>query len=346
MSVLKKILVAEDELTNSILLKRLLTKAGYSVIIAHNGIDALKHLEKESFDALLTDWMMPSMDGIELIRRVREKIAPLPFIIMVTALVSEGARSYALDSGADDYIAKPIDVEELLSRLKDGFERKNQEAPSKPSGFVSREISVIPPFVGVVIGTSTGGPPALIETFKNIPDNTNAAFYIVQHGPSWMLETFSQRLQRETGLSVKLAAHGMKSEVNNIYIAPGDKHLRIEEGTYNLLIDDGPKENFVRPAADPLFRSAANAFGRYTIGVIMTGLGRDGTQGASTIASVNGTIIIQDPVTAVAPSMPRTAIESGIQHKLVPLYDLGKAISETVFPVAALLKKNTREYNT
>lgn len=343
MADLKQILVVEDELTNSILLKRILTRAGYSVVVAHNGMEALKHLERERFDAVLTDWMMPQIDGIELIRRMREKLKPLPLIIMITALVSEGARAYALESGADDYIAKPIDVEELLTRLKDGLDRHQQSAPDKVSSVITRDLDVKPPHVAVAIATSTGGPPTLIELFKRMPEKINAAFYIVQHGPSWMLETFSQRLQRETAFQVSLAVDGMTSEVDHIYIAPGDKHIRIDPKTYKITLDDGPKENFVRPAADPLFRSVAEAFGKYSIGVILTGLGRDGAQGASQIAAVKGVVLVQDPETAVAPSMPTTIIQSGINCKVLPLENLSKEISELVFPLAASLKMASKE---
>lgn len=338
MEQLKKILVAEDELTNSILLKRLLTKAGYSVVVANNGLDAYKHLEKESFDALLTDWMMPNMDGIELIRKVRESIKEIPLIIMITALVSEGARTYALESGADDYIAKPIDVEELLTRVKDGLDKKEQKAPAGSSGPVSRTVESLPPFVGVGVATSTGGPPTLIELFRQIPEDVRAAFFVVQHGPSWMLETFSQRLQKETKLKVSLAANGLLAEPGNIYIAPGDKHLRVEQNTFTILLDDGPKENFVRPAADPLLRSLATAFGKYSIAVILTGLGRDGAQGAAQISSVQGTVLVQDPESAVAPSMPRTVIEGGVPTKIIPISEMGRTITEIIFPLAARIK--------
>ncbi len=338
MNKLKKILVAEDELTNSILLKRLLTKAGYSVVVANNGVDAYKHIEKESFDALLTDWMMPNMDGIELIRKVRESISEVPLIIMITALVSEGARAYALESGADDYIAKPIDVEELLTRVKDGLDKKEQKAPANSAGIVSRSTESLPPFVGVGIATSTGGPPTLIELFRQIPDDIRAAFFIVQHGPSWMLDTFSQRLQKETKLKVSLASNGLLAESGNIYIAPGDKHLRIEHNTFKIILDDGPKENFVRPAADPLLRSIASTFGKYSIAVILTGLGRDGAQGAAQIASVQGVVLVQDPETAVAPSMPKTVIEGGVPAKIVPISEMGKTIAQTVFPLASKIK--------
>lgn len=336
-----KILVVEDELTNAILLKRILTKAGYNTIVAHNGVDALKHLEKDKFDAVLTDWMMPQIDGIELIRQMREKLESLPLIIMVTALVSEGARSYAIESGADDYIAKPIDVDELLTRLKDGLAKHKQQEPENIE-LSERNVEVVPPFVGVGIATSTGGPPTLIEIFKNIEPGIKAAFFIVQHGPAWMLETFSQRLQRECSLKVDLAFSGLQAEMGHIYIAPGDKHMRVEQNTFKISVDDGPKENFVRPAADPLLRSIADAFGKYSIGVVLTGLGRDGAQGASQIASVKGTVLVQDPETAVAPSMPRTAAGSGFNHKIVKIDNFTKTLSETVFPMAASLKQKNQ----
>jgi two-component system chemotaxis response regulator CheB len=338
MAEIKKILVAEDELTNSILLKRILTKAGYMVVVAHNGVEAMKHMENETFDALLTDWMMPQMDGIELIRKVRQSIKDVPLIIMITALVSDGARQYALESGADDYIAKPLDVDELLTRVKDGLDRKMQEMPSKYSPVVTLSTDIKPPFVGVVVATSTGGPPTLIEIFKRIPEDTPAAFYVVQHGPPWMLETFAQRLQRETPLHVNLAIHNAPSEPGNIYIAPGDRHLRINPVDLRIQLDDGPKENYVRPAADPLFRSASAAYGKYCIAVILTGLGRDASQGAAQIASHQGLVLVQDPATAIAPSMPKTVIETGIVHNLVPLDRMSEEIISNITEMFQYLK--------
>ncbi|MBM2816697.1 MAG: hypothetical protein HW421_3459 [Ignavibacteria bacterium] len=334
----KKVIVVEDELTNAILLKRILLREGYVVVVAHNGIDALKHLEREKFDAILTDWMMPQVDGIELIRQVRGMVQPAPYIIMITALVSDGARTYALESGADDYIAKPIEVDELLVRLKDGLDRYSQSLPDKFGTIKEAKAEIIPRYVGVFIATSTGGPPTLVEIFKDIPDTTRASFFIVQHGPAWMLETFSQRLKKESNFDVILVTTKMPTKQGCIYIASGDKHMIIEKDTLNVLPDDGPKENFVKPAADPLFRSGAEAFGKYSVGVVLTGLGRDGAMGAAQIAASKGTVIVQDPTTAIAPAMPNTVIQSGITHKLYPLKELSKAIQETIFPLSAQLK--------
>jgi two-component system chemotaxis response regulator CheB len=342
MNSTNKILIVEDELTNAILLKRVISRAGFNPTVAHSGVDALKFLKSESFDAVLTDWMMPQIDGIELIRQIRENYDKPPYIIMVTALVSEGAKSYALESGADDYIAKPIDVDEVLTRLKDGLLRHNQSVPEKISTVVTKNINVNPPFPGVFLASSTGGPPALLSVFKNIDHSLKAAYFVVQHGPAWMLETFSMRLAKETKFTVNIASNNMMPEIGNIYLAPGDKHIRIDKETYRILLDSGPKENFVRPSADPMFRSAAECFGKYGIGIILTGLGSDGALGAAELSSAKGEVFIQDPETAVAPSMPKAAIKTCMNHKIVKLEDIGKRINEKVFPLAASLKVNKR----
>ena len=118
-----KILLVEDEITSMIFLKRLLLKKEYEVKTAFNGDEALKELELNRFDIVLTDWMMPRLDGIELIRRVRENISPAPYIIMITALTSDGARLHSLNSGADDFIAKPIDFNILIEKIELGIHK-------------------------------------------------------------------------------------------------------------------------------------------------------------------------------------------------------------------------------
>ena len=133
-----KILVAEDDTTSALILKKILTKAAYNVTIAHNGTEALAAIKQKAFDVLLTDWLMPEMDGIELIRRIRKSISPVPIIIVITALVSDEARIHALAAGADDYLGKPYQAKELLDLLGNCFNRKHKPVPSHP------EISVSP----------------------------------------------------------------------------------------------------------------------------------------------------------------------------------------------------------
>lgn len=340
MSQLNKILLAEDEISNQLLVKRALNKAGYTTVVVNNGLEALQILEKEQFDAIVTDWMMPELDGIELIRQIRKKYKEPPFLLMLTSLASEGARRHALEVGADDFIAKPVNLNELIERVQSGISRKIQgEAkPIVPEPTVIPS-EVVPNFVAIAIAASTGGPPTVLEVIKGLDPKANSAIFIVQHGPAWMLESFAQKLNEETNFTVRIASNLMPAQPGFIYIAPGDLHMRVDKNTYRILLDDGPKENFVRPAADPLFRSIAEAFGQFSIGVVLTGLGRDGTQGISHIHSVKGSVIVQDPETAIASSMPSSAIASKIPVRVEPLDKIAAAINEKVFALAALLKK-------
>jgi len=340
MNKLKKILVVEDDITSGILIKRILLKAGYSVVVVHKGVDALRHLEFEEYNAVLTDWMMPNMDGIELIRNIRSSIRPIPLIIMITALVSDEARYYALESGADDYIAKPFDSEEVLACLEQNL-IKYYDKRAKEIDLVEFDATKsIPTFVGVFFAASTGGPVILQDIFKSISPKLNAAYYIVQHGPPWIIDTLANKFQKYTQLKVSVARHNDVSKPGNIYFAAGNKHLRVEPGSFLLNLDEGPKENFTRPSADPLFRSGAEAFGKYAIAVVLTGMGRDGTQGAVQIASVNGRVIVQDPETATASSMPKSVLESNINCIVVHPEQLSRVLVENIIELNSELQQN------
>lgn len=335
-----KILIAEDDPQSALLLKTFLMRASYEVDKSANGREALEMLKKGGYDALLTDWMMPEMDGVELIRHARSEIAACPLIIMLTAIDSKEARLHALKAGADDFLVKPYSREQLLKALENGLSRLQQPAPMTTGILAPKPVGVLPPFVGVVVAVSTGGPPVLIELFKTLPPTCEAAFFVVQHGPKWMLETFAATLERDTGFKFTLAREGLPAECGHAYLAPGDCHLYIHQGSGSVRmgLSDSPPENFVRPAADPLFHSAAGFFGRYCVGVVLTGMGRDGVKGATYVKSAGGAILVQDPETAVAPSMPRTVVSAGLADKVLPLPQLGEAITAETLRLSLALK--------
>ena len=185
----KKVLIAEDELAGAILLKSLMVKEGYSVTIANNGHQALDIIKDEDFDLVLTDWMMPEMDGIELIHNIRRIKEEQPLIIMITALVSKESRFYALDSGADDFVTKPIDIDDLKIKVKEGILRKNKkvELSTPPTGIVSNSN---PPFPAVSLAFNTGGPSVAEEIFSKIDHSLEAVYFIIYQSPSWMIEAF------------------------------------------------------------------------------------------------------------------------------------------------------------
>ncbi len=329
-----KLLVVEDIVTSRILLCRILKKAGYEVSPANNGVEAIELLKKENFDAVLTDWMMPDLDGIELIKHMRKAIRPLPVIIVITALDSEPAKEKAFEAGADDYIAKPYDNNEVVARLENCFNRLKSETILNIISSASEPVAP-PPFVGVCIAASTGGPPALINVFSKIKTTNAAAFFVVLHGPAWMLESFSERIQRETTMKVHLGVEGLRIKPGEIYLAPGDRHMLINQKDFTIVISDGPPENYVKPSADPLFRSVAFIFKSKSLSVVLTGMGKDGAIGSGYISAAGGITIAQDPKTATLSSMPQSIIDLRIAKLVIPLDEVAETINMTIERLAA-----------
>ena len=158
----EKILIAEDDNTSAELLKTMLEKAGYFCVTTNNGKNAYRELQKNNYHALLTDWMMPQMDGIELIRKTRENIINPPVIVVITSLSSQEARDHALSSGADDFLAKPYSPNDILRKVEEIFLRIEQKLPdAKPLSIIKTDIR--PPFAGICIAASSGGPQTLYK---------------------------------------------------------------------------------------------------------------------------------------------------------------------------------------
>lgn len=325
-----KILIVEDDPTSTLILERSLRKAGYETYSAPDGLAALEFLGKTSCDAVVSDWMMPRMDGIELVRKIRETLHPAPVIIMVTALASSEARTHALAAGSDDYIAKPFSIPEVLERLSNCLARRAQPEPKiAPVAQVTEFYPHTAPFPVLAIAASTGGPEAVRELAHQLGSVGEAAVFVVVHGPAWMLETFASRLQKETPMQVRLAEERMIVEPGRLYLAPGEWHMVVDENCLVRLNKDAP-ENYMRPAADPLFRSVAKVFRQAAVAVILTGMGRDGTLGASELAAAGATVMVQDPKTSVAPSMPQTAINAGVVTEVHALQELPAAIHRSL----------------
>jgi two-component system, chemotaxis family, protein-glutamate methylesterase/glutaminase len=331
----KRILIADDDKNTIKFLRNVLMSKGYKVFSCSDGKEAEEILNKFDIDIIITDWLMPKSDGLHLIKYVRNNLQVQPIILMLTALSSERSHQLALESGADEFLSKPIESNQLLETV-DIMIARSEQADGINSDIQIEEQNVLPPFVGVVIAASTGGPPVLIDVFKKIPPTRNAVFYVVQHGPAWMFESFVKRLQQETKMQVKVAIDGEASKPGTIYLAPGDIHLVVDKH-YNTHLWDGPKENFIKPAADPLFRSAAKMFGRYCIGAILTGLGRDGTDGAAHVVAAKGKLIIQNPMNSAAPSMPTSAVKSKVRHVLAEPHEIGGLIHTYIYSLASKL---------
>jgi two-component system, chemotaxis family, protein-glutamate methylesterase/glutaminase len=325
----QRVLIVDDESSSVRILKRILSAKDYILDDASNGNEALAKLKKNHYHALLTDWLMPGTNGVQLIQHVRKNIKNQPIIIMTTVIDSLQAKEDILEIGADYYLSKPYDLKELISYLEEGLARM-QQSPHNLNLISPQEKQVdLPPFIAVVLASSTAGCEALRKVFHSFP-SCNAAFFIVQHGPKWVIEELARQIQINTELNVKVAEDSLKIQPGYLYIAPADSHLCIQRESFSIQLSNDPKENFLRPAADPLFRTAAKAFGRFTIGVVLTGLGMDGTYGSAHIVATKGIVIAQDPKTAVASTMPGTVISSGLALEGVPLNNMQTTILEEV----------------
>ena len=324
-----KVLIVEDDAVSLVLLKKVLRKEQYEILTAKNGTEALEVLRHETVDAVLTDWMMPEMDGMELVKKIQIHVKPTPLLMMVTALASPQARHRALEAGADVYVTKPIEAGLVIDALQKGLAQKRQghqyeKLLKNADGGWRGNI------VGVGITASTGGPPMVRELLHGLTPTTDAAFFIVQHGPAWMLEAFVSRLQEETTMPVRLGKHDMGVEPGTIYLAPGDRHMIVDPSQPRILLTDDPPENYVRPAADPLFRSMATAFRQRALVVVLTGMGRDGTIGAGYVNVSGGTVLAQDPSTATVESMPGSVVALRIAKMFAPVPKLAVELNRLI----------------
>ena len=309
-----KILVAEDDYASALVLEKALRKAGYDVETARNGAVAQQLMQEQTFDLLLTDWMMPQLDGLELIRWVRRDVNPVPPIAMLTVIANPEARAHAFLAGADEFIAKPYDIEQLLSVVGNLIARAQQVAPT-PSPPPEREPKPIatPSLklpLGIVIGSGTGGPDLLLNLLPEVlKQNGDRAFVaVVQQGPDWLLYDLVDRLQ-DQDVYVELAHDGQELEAGKVYVAHGEKHMVFKEDPLRVEFNTDPPENFMRPSVDVTFRSAASLLGPRTLAMVLSGIGCDGSLGSARVKEHGGRVLVQDPESATADTMPRAVLD-------------------------------------
>jgi two-component system chemotaxis response regulator CheB len=348
-----RVLVVDDSLfMRAAIAKTLATPAFEIVGQAKDGKDALAQIAKVKPDVVTMDFNMPGMNGADTVRELM-RTQPTP-VVMFSAHTKQGARETfdALAAGAVDFVTKPagevsVDLtkiaNELMTKLTAAAQAKPRAAamplPSRPSGQIAAVSgSSIPSFasaarggtvpgMGVgstrvcIIGISTGGPAALSEVIPALPENLRIAVVVVQHMPAGFTTALAERLDATSKVSVSEAQAGDRPMPGTVLIAPGDKHLEFDDRG-SIVLTDGPMVNGCRPAADVTMQSAARVFGKRTLAVVMTGMGKDGAAGALAIKRAEGKTLAQDQQTSVIYGMPKAAIDAGAINEVAALGDI------------------------
>jgi two-component system chemotaxis response regulator CheB len=308
---------------------------------SHDGLDALAKIPDLKPDVITLDIEMPRLDGLSTLRRIMSE-HPTP-VVMLSALTQRGARPtiQALMWGAVDFAAKPASanvrgvIEELSAKIKAAVgTRLAVVAPPAPAPAPAPAPKQGPrPFrYGdplIVIGTSTGGPRALQDVLPRLPADLPAAVVVVQHMPPAFTRSLAQRLNESSAFTVQEAVSGDRLARGLALVAPGDFHLRFQSRK-QVVLDQGPRRNHMRPAADVSMESAAEYHGAAVIGVVLTGMGTDGADGARRIKAARGTVIAEHESTSVVYGMPRAVVEAGLADRIVPLPQVAPTLVELV----------------
>jgi len=312
---------------------------------ARHGLDALLKVQTLQPDIVTLDIEMPELDGLGALERIMREF-PRP-VVMLTAASGAGDEMAlrALERGAVEFVRKPsgpisLDLvtirDELLSALRAAAQVNlagvHGSALASSHEAASTHATGVPARFVIVIAASTGGPRALAELVPALPAQLDASVLIVQHMPPGFTKTLAERLDSLSALRVREAAQGESIEPGHVYIAPGGKHMRVQRAgrARVIVLDDSPPVWGVRPSADPLFRSVAESAGASAIGVVLTGMGRDGAAGLRAIRDAGGSGIAQDRQSSIIFGMPQAAALAGGATMVLPLATIAPTLATMV----------------
>ncbi|WP_435628365.1 protein-glutamate methylesterase/protein-glutamine glutaminase [Candidatus Ferrigenium straubiae] len=299
-------------------------------------------------DVLTLDVEMPRMDGLDFLERLM-RLRPMP-VVMVSTLTERGSNITfrALELGAVDFVSKPkLDITrgmegaagEIADKIRAAAQARVRKASPTPPPIQEKfsADAILPSVAGkfssteklIIIGASTGGTEAIKEVLTRLPADV-PGILVAQHMPENFTKSFAERLNSLCKISVKEAEHNERILPGHAYIAPGHSHLLLKRSGANYMteLNQGPPVNRHRPSVDVLFRSAANAAGANAMGIILTGMGKDGAQGLLEMKQAGSFTIAQDEASCVVFGMPREAILLGGASEVLPLQNIARRTLE------------------
>jgi len=355
MKSIKVFVIDDSALVRAVLTQIIESEPDMTVVgQASDPLEARERMRDLAVDVVTLDVEMPRMDGLDFLGRLM-RLRPTP-VVMISTLTRNGADTTlrALELGAVDYVAKPqaglqAGLHDLASEIVEKV-RVAAKARVRRSGGGASDVTaaqrvtptstagrgvVARPTLGrrphadtvIAIGSSTGGTEAVRSILERLPADM-PPIVVTQHMPAGFTQSFAQRLDGLTALRVCEARHGMRVARGTVYIAPGGRQMAIERGfgSLGIVVSDDPPVNRHRPSVDYLFRSVAAGVGRHAIGVVLTGMGRDGADAMLEMRQAGAFNIAQDEATCVVFGMPREAIARGAVHAVVPLEEIADRI--------------------
>ena len=337
-----RVVVADDSRLMRRMLSDALGRQGFEVVAtAADGDEALAACRAHRPDAMTLDLHMPGMDGLGVLRALRAgKAEPVPVVVVSAFSPAHGARAVdALAEGAFELVAKPAfgdPLETFTSELgRKVAEAGNHPHPPRVRRPAARTIArrpehrrtVVAGRKVVVIACSTGGPKALGDLIPKLPSPLGAGTLIVQHMPPGFTASLATRLDGSSKLNVVEATGGENLEPGVALLAPGGSHLRLDGTRHARLSDDAPVGG-LKPRADFTIEDAAKLFGPRMVLVVLTGMGRDGLEGAKAVRAAGGRILVEAESTCTVYGMPRAVAEAGLADEVLPLGELAAAIAQ------------------
>jgi len=343
MPELVRVLVVDDSAYVRKVVTQMLGRSPFIDVIgtARDGEEALEIVAERDPHVITCDLNMPNMDGVSFVRAQMARKA-IPIVIISIAEAAGEQVLAALDAGAVDFIQKPTALAtERLMDIADELVEKVKAAAAAPRRATPSAVPSTPlPLVRtaavtvdiVVMGISTGGPQGLKVIIPQLPADLPVPVALVMHMPIGYTELYAQKLNDISALHVVEASEGQVVEPGMVFIAPAGRHLSFVKsgGTVLTHLDLRPLDTPHRPSVDALFQSAAETYGDRVLGVVMTGMGSDGRDGAAWIKARGGCILTESEETCVVYGMPRSVVEAGLSDAVVPLSRMAREIMERI----------------
>jgi two-component system chemotaxis response regulator CheB len=358
-----RVLVVDDSAFMRTRVADILRRGGFEVAgTARDGMDALDQVDRLKPDVITLDIEMPKMNGVQFLTELMKR-RPTP-VVMLSSLTASGAdiSMQCLALGAFECLQKPsgsisLDIEKIETSICETVRaaltanvRTLRPSGSQPAA-VERAAAPTPPPAGshkvigtsrssaqvqrvIAIASSTGGPAALSVVIPSLGPCSDAAVLVVQHLPVGFTESLARRLDAMSPTTVREAVEGDRPSAGTVLIAPGGRHMLVDSKGRIAFSDDPPIWG-VRPAADVMMTSVAKYYGNRSIGVVLTGMGRDGSMGVRAIHRAGGWCCAQDQETSVVYGMPRAAAETGEVDRIAPLTDIGNQVRRAQTLMAA-----------